>query len=244
MSISSQPFKRRRLDPGSSGLSKPFKSPLRTTPVSQDQEVNLAAVDSRHQPVTRQNNQTAITPSRRPNPNVSFISKAAIKPPPPPPYPKQDPQETALQKQHTALLLQLTQLRRSLDTAQQALKLTSSPRETELESLIAKWKLASREAAEEVFQGAEDRVNQMGGVGAWRERSRENKAGWGDDEQAASNGRLSGEQREEREIQREELETERKKYGMEGTEEEVVERDDEDVSWRWMVSRLPPILMC
>ena len=42
-----------------------------------------------------------------------------------------------------------------------------------LESLIAKWRSATRRAAEEVYEGAQERVNRMGGVAAWKERERE-----------------------------------------------------------------------
>lgn len=122
--------------------------------------------------------------------------------------------------------------------------MTTSTRDTELESLIAKWKLASREAAEEVFQGAQERVNRMGGVDAWREQSRKDAKSWGDDEREGSMGQLSEEQREVRQIQMDDLEAERKKYGTTEGEveaEEVVERDD-NVSL--IVSLLPPTLQC
>lgn len=51
-------------------------------------------------------------------------------------------------------------------------------------ALIAKWKGASREAAEEVFGDVRDRVNRMGGVGAWRAegRRREEWSGFGGNE--------------------------------------------------------------
>lgn len=51
-------------------------------------------------------------------------------------------------------------------------------------ALIAKWKAASREAAEEVFGDVRDRVNRMGGVGAWRAegRRREEWSGFGGNE--------------------------------------------------------------
>ena len=43
----------------------------------------------------------------------------------------------------------------------------------------------SRAAAEEVFAGVRDKVNRMGGVGAWRERERGKREwrGWGDEEE-------------------------------------------------------------
>jgi hypothetical protein len=63
-------------------------------------------------------------------------------------------------------------LRQDLDTVEQALKIEQTGQDTELEALIVKWKTASKEAAEELFAGARDRVNRMGGVRAWKERIR------------------------------------------------------------------------
>ena len=39
--------------------------------------------------------------------------------------------------------------------------------------MAEKWRGAARLAAEEIFASARDRVNRMGGVGAWREQERE-----------------------------------------------------------------------
>ena len=39
--------------------------------------------------------------------------------------------------------------------------------------MIDKWRTASRAAAEELFGTTRDRVNRMGGVGAWKDRERE-----------------------------------------------------------------------
>ena len=41
--------------------------------------------------------------------------------------------------------------------------------------LVEKWRDTSRAAAEEVFAGTRDRINRMGGVGAWNERQREQR---------------------------------------------------------------------
>lgn len=41
--------------------------------------------------------------------------------------------------------------------------------------LIDRWRAASQAAAEEVFASTRDRVNRMGGVGAWQEREREQR---------------------------------------------------------------------
>jgi hypothetical protein len=63
--------------------------------------------------------------------------------------------------------------RQNIDTLNQALRLATSNKDTELDALATKWRSAARQAAEEVFAGARDKVNRMGGVGAWRQRQRE-----------------------------------------------------------------------
>lgn len=78
--------------------------------------------------------------------------------------------------------------------------------------LIAKWKGASREAAESVFGDVRDRVNGMGGVGAWREMGRRREewrgdgrgAGWGFEE-GGEKGEVSERGRAEVEDQEEDL---------------------------------------
>ncbi len=79
----------------------------------------------------------------------------------------------ALQKQQRALESQLRSLRTEIDTLEQALQIERSGRDVKLEALRRKWRAASRQAAEEVYAGARDRVNRMGGVKAWRERERD-----------------------------------------------------------------------
>lgn len=220
-------MKRRRLNDGRSGLSKPFKSPLKTDIQSGEDSRAGSVATSKDQ--HRENDPAAMTnrnssntlpptaPIRRSPPNYSSPSQA-----------NRDPQFLALQKQHSALLLQLTQLRQSIDTSQQALKIASSSSHTELETLIIKWKLASREAAEEIFRSAKDRVNSMGGVGAWQLRSKKKLEECNGESLQPDLGVLSEEQREQMEIQKEELEAEKQKYAPE-TAQEVEERDD-DVS--------------
>ena len=76
--------------------------------------------------------------------------------------------------------------------------IVSSTQEAELAGLIAKWRQASRAAAEEVFEAARDRVDRMGGVGAMREREREmveRRRGWDVDDRRAERERRIGEMR-------------------------------------------------
>lgn len=41
--------------------------------------------------------------------------------------------------------------------------------------MVGKWRDASRAAAEELFVGAREKVDRMGGVGAWNERVRNDR---------------------------------------------------------------------
>jgi SEL1 protein len=158
-------------------------------------------------------------------------SSSAIRKPPPrlsssPRGPTKDPEYLSLQKQHSALVLQLSKLRQALDTAQQALKIQSSNTDVELELVIGKWQRISREAAEELFASAKDRVNRMGGVGAWRERNQRQTQRW-DEEEPVSQDALTDEQKDLIEEQKEEREAMNQKYGIEKVEQVVEEREDE-----------------
>lgn len=235
MSASIPPSKRRRLNNAASTLSKPFKSPLKAAEQPDENHGREPSKEQQHA-----NTPTAVTNHRsRPNTHPTTTTAQRSTQTPTRDRSKSDPQFLTLQKQHSSLLLQLTALRGSLTTAQQAVKIaasssSSSSSNHDLESLILKWKLASREAAEEVFNGAKDRVNGMGGVGAWRERSRENaKSGWNREEEEQQRGgeQLNEEQRGKWKDQREELEEERRKYEPERAEEEQAdEKYDDDVS--------------
>ena len=116
---------------------------------------------------------------------------------------RSDPDIAAAQKEQRALEQRLRSVRTDVDVLEQALRITRQRRRQQqqqqqqqqqsnhpenqdgtpaattmtgderLESLIAKWRAASRQAAEEVYTGARERVDRMGGVAAWRERERE-----------------------------------------------------------------------
>lgn len=128
---------------------------------------------------------------------------------------------TSLQRHHTALLSQLSALRSTLDTHTQALKIESSSRDAELSRLVEVWRSASRAAAEELYGGVRDRVNRMGGVGAWRERERDRSKGWGGgwDDGAEGNRGASG---------AEETGVGREHDGREGWDEGISERRERE----------------
>jgi hypothetical protein len=93
---------------------------------------------------------------------------------------RSEPALRDLQRQHGILLSRLNALTVELDTAIQAQKIEASNKGEELERLISLWKDVCRAAAEELFAGARDRVNRMGGLRAWKERERNRtSAGWG-----------------------------------------------------------------
>ena len=253
------PAKRRRLDESNSTLSKPFRSPLKVDVKSRIRHINCNEQNAQPANVT-DNEVSAPQPSPterttttyQPSPvnSCSPVRKPATLLTSSPRAPPKDPQYLFLQKQHSALILQLSKLRHSLDTAQQALKIQTSNTDSELEILILKWKLVSREAAEELFRSAKDRVNRMGGVGAWRERNEKRLHGWDDEgEEPINEDDLSDEQKalmEEQktliEEQKEAMEAERQKYFPPKTEP-VVERDDEVSHCSWssfFCSRLIP----
>ena len=255
--MSSPAAKRRRLDTASHALSKPFKSPFQTprktnneapsTP-SQSQQITSSVIGSSQErpappksPTKPAQTPTTITPAR----SLTLAQRSHISPLSS--SPTRDPHLNSLQKQHTALLSTLSTLRAELDTYTQALKIETSGKDAELEALIAKWKGASRDAAEEIFGGVKDRVNRMGGVGAWRERERETKkrfSAW--DEEPVKREGDGDEDNEESEERREEMESRREELeGMgeadereEGVKSAVEDGNDDDVGRCWLWLRL------
>ena len=70
---------------------------------------------------------------------------------------------------------EILQLRSEIQILTQAHTLATSSKDEDLSKLIDTWRTASRAAAEELFATTRDRVNRMGGVGAWKEREREQR---------------------------------------------------------------------
>jgi Swi5-dependent recombination DNA repair protein 1 len=84
--------------------------------------------------------------------------------------------------EHVTLSLELSQLRQSLDTVQQALQIEQSGQRDELKILIAKWRGVAQEAADELFADAKDKIDGMGGFAAWQQQSDDDSRRWqGDD---------------------------------------------------------------
>lgn len=240
-----QQSKRRRLDDASRTLSQPFrspfKSPLKTTPETEtnahahfpsltpsktEQRTLLSTRSSLPTPIPVQTN----TPPRR------LIPTSRSRP---------SSQLLALQKNHTHLLNRLSAARSGLETAHQALKIESSDRERELEALIVKWRVASRVAAEEVFAGARDKVNKMGGVAAMKDRERQKQGmAWGWDARAKNtdgdgDGDMEDAGQEGRTDSRLEAEgTQQSKGGAGAREEEEYSWDEEGYTMDMMLRTL------
>ncbi|GIJ83561.1 hypothetical protein Asppvi_002384 [Aspergillus pseudoviridinutans] len=199
--------KRRRIEGAASSLSKPFKSPLRK-PVqgTVDKEKacnnssnNTEAEGQAGQYVDGKNAQEHLTPSASISSKPNYLTSSSPASPVPnlqnrkrksttkqmTPLKKSllvDPVISELQKEQRALQSRLSALRSELDTVKQALRIESSTKDAELEALILKWKNVSQEAAEEVFEGARERVSRMGGMKAWRERMKSDSARWEQEE--------------------------------------------------------------
>ena len=193
--------KRRRAENAASTLSKPFKSPLRrpmqsnatTTPKKEEgEEGNRDSLETLPQrSTTEEKNEKHTTPTSSTtssHPTISQTRKRKTIDTSTTPTKKKtwlssaDPVVADLQKQQRALQSRLASLQSDLDTAQQALRIESSNRHTELKALIAKWRGVSQDAAEEVFAGAQERVTRMGGMAAWKEQKKSRDARWEEEE--------------------------------------------------------------
>jgi hypothetical protein len=83
-----------------------------------------------------------------------------------------------LQKTYRTLFSERIKQKKTLETARQALRIKSSGTDVDLQALVNKWRLISQRAAEEVFVGAKERVDRMGGMKAWRQRSKQDATRW------------------------------------------------------------------
>ncbi|KAL4799034.1 hypothetical protein BDV19DRAFT_385714 [Aspergillus venezuelensis] len=260
MSFNTPNGKRRRLEQASSALSKPFKSPLRrdTPAPTVKQEASSPGLEGVAAPKPSQ--QSEIPSSTRESsysPAATPRSASSLPTPPPTrkrtllgvgrPIPSRpsaitDPEISNLQKQQRELQSRLSTLRSELDTVQQALRIESSNRHEELETLISKWKKVSQDAAEEVFTGAQERISRMGGVKAWREKMKSDDARW-EQEMESWFGNVDGgdlefdedEIRLRKEEVRQEMEREREKNGR---KEEEVEAESEEFTMDMMLKTL------
>lgn len=178
--------KRRRLNHANSVLSKPFVSPLKAangnTPPPKDRRNNVIA-NPNPPYIPSALAHTVTTVSSSPSYNEKPDKKPAVTPSRSIPVRKQvystpfskrsDPAEQALQKAITSLELQIKTVRNDIDNLNQAAKYANASTDGDLEELALKWKVASHNAAEEIFGSVKERVNRMGGVEAWRESEKQ-----------------------------------------------------------------------
>jgi Swi5-dependent recombination DNA repair protein 1 len=126
------------------------------------------------------------------------------------------------------------QLRNEIQLLSQAHALATSTKDDDLQVLTDRWRTASRAAAEELFASTRDRVNRMGGVGAWRDREKEAKERtmkWDREEMKAQRERME-EARENGEIEDEAYDryAEFAEENVEHDEEPASKAADDDVS--------------
>lgn len=183
-------IKRRRLNEATSTLARPFKSPLR----KDGGDVACRDASEKNSKLGEMSDATLKGNSFRPATSEQAIVHKTVLSSKPirssiaarqrrAPL-KMDPELVALHKEQVSLQSRLSTLRSQLDTAQQALRIESSPRDEELQALAEKWKKVSQNVADELFVSAKDRIERMGGVDAWREKERMRKMqmSWDDDE--------------------------------------------------------------
>ena len=161
--------KRRRLDTVSQTLSRPFRSPFKSPLIKSTAEpttsttggtVATSEVDVQHVSSTPTRAKPAVTPrSPRPRPRprpsqyisgIRSTTRSSL---------ASDPEVASLMKSQRSLEQQLAAMRTEVDTLRQAYKIESTDSDAELETLITKWKTASRKAAEVVYIDVRDRVN-------------------------------------------------------------------------------------
>ena len=171
---SPHPLKRRRLNPLANNVNKPFVSPLRTpnATLKSEQYASISQANSVTPNSTLQ--KSALLDNSEYNARSRFDLHASH----PAKLQSSGPLDTAARKAEAALKLQIRTIQSEIDTLTQALNLSSSisPNNfkdpTTLPDLTKKWRQASQQAAEEVFEVFRERVESMGGVDAWRASER------------------------------------------------------------------------
>lgn len=184
--------KRRRID-AATALSKPFKSPLRRpaptntdhTPsesvapnTPEDTEVLASVTKPKSNSISDPPDQTTTPVPPKPKRMLQMFSPLPLES-----WKTTDPEILEVQKQYREIKSKVDALIRELEIATQALNLETNPRYIEIPTLITKWRLASQDAADEVFVGAKERFNRMGGMAAWKERSKRDATRWELDEE-------------------------------------------------------------
>ncbi|KAJ9638062.1 uncharacterized protein PV06_04955 [Exophiala oligosperma] len=171
------PAKRRRLDQSATSLTKPFRSPLRNHSSNHSHKGDISSPEKRLHEATKQSSPPVTTSH-----DADRTSTSPVGPESTHPDRNIDPglDHKSNQKQHIALSLQLKKLSQSLDLAQQVLHIETSQQDAQLRCLISKWKQVARNVAEQLFEEAKERINDMGGFTAWQARLQEDARLWHD----------------------------------------------------------------
>jgi Swi5-dependent recombination DNA repair protein 1 len=255
--MSTPQAKRRRLNEATKTLQKPFKSPFRTPlkpsigddpPSSDPPEVHTPALETprTNAPATRtiaaadNDAQRATTfaasmqPPKTPATSkvIPRVSKSLVSRPILSTQSRVVPKKTSSKP---SVAREIMQLRNEIQMLTQAQTLATSTKDDDLVVLVDKWRSASRAAAEELFGSTRDRVNRMGGVGAWKEREKESKERqmqWDKEEMEAEREKMeeakeTGEVSEEAYDRYAEMDSERDKVE---EEKETFKGADDDVS--------------
>ncbi|CCU81500.1 DNA repair protein Dds20/Mei5 [Blumeria hordei DH14] len=201
--------KRRRIHAANKTLSKPFRSPFKPQILSPD------ASSLSSNPVSRYDANDEVSPNNITSAGSNLITKnqslrsisssntklgRRFKPMISSPLSstsllKNDHDIAPLLQNQRKLENQLKDLKKDLEVAEQAKKIEQESYKKnpegeidgELNELITRWTLASRQAAEELYCIVKDRVNSMGGPRAWKEmekRRLENFSTWDEEVQA------------------------------------------------------------
>jgi len=157
--------KRRRVN--QTVANKPFKSPFRPSDKTAAYAGQTSSPKSLPGPIGRA---TASETSRNNPPfNRPQLRQSRI---------LKNPAIAEEEAKQRALSRAIASCRQDIDTLRQATSIIQKDSDDTLEELVIKWRAAARQAAEEVFASSRDRVNRMGGVGAWKERETERMGFW------------------------------------------------------------------
>lgn len=157
------PAKRRKINESYSSLSKPFRSPLKASaPSPKTSHEKPSNLDQQDDDNDQGDN------------SVISIAKGTTETHDEPRTTNATPVHSSSQQQDFINLTQrLRGLRQDLDTAKQALHLSQSKEQQDLEAAIATWRNVARDAADDVFSSSASRIHDMGGLIAWHKTTQE-----------------------------------------------------------------------
>lgn len=134
-------------------LSKPFRSPLRTksNAVSESKE----AVTPQTSGTTTFDTDLKEFASTHPKTHVVSTVDDVDK----------------LQREYSALSLQLRKHRQDLDALEQASRIRKGKQQEKVDALTAKWKIICQDVAEDLFDSTSKQIQDMGGLRTWQQQA-------------------------------------------------------------------------